>query len=104
MGCGGIGQHIEEGARVVDEPDAEVGEAMLFRPAIGEVFQENRHVIVGIRMRVAARDLNRTTRSIRSPYISTSAARKRDRTGSLVDAAAISPVSIDDDSIMTPKA
>jgi hypothetical protein len=71
---------------LVEKFHPQISQPVEFLPSVGQGFQEDRHIVVGFRMRIAprAREPNSTTRSISSPYSASSAALKRRKTGSSV--------------------
>ena len=85
-----MGHGVDKRALFVEDIGDEWNDAVDLLPAVGKAFQKHRHVVVGLVPRVAAcREPNSTTRSMRSPYSASSAARKRFRTGSAAGQAGI---------------
>lgn len=74
---------VDHRAGVVDNIGHDRNDMVDLLPAVGQVLQKHRNIVIRVLTRLAPRrESNSTTRSIRSPYSSTSAARKRFRIGS----------------------
>ena len=59
---------MNEPAFAVENVRGDIGKAVQLGHAVGHIAQKHRRIVIGIRLRVAARaEPNRTTRSSRSP-------------------------------------
>src|SRR5216683_8201544 len=55
MGASAVWQGMNDRAGVIENVRAEVGQEVQLTPAVGQVFEKDRHVVIGILARVAAR-------------------------------------------------